>query len=498
MRKRIFAKDTYVYWVLGLTYLVTRLVNILVLPLFTDESIYIYWAKVIATTHSQFFISLTDGKPPLLIWMISVLLSIFPNDWYLLAGRLPSVFTGLVALFGIVQIGRLLYTKRVGVIAGILYIICPMTLFYDRMALFDSMLSAMLVLSVYFALRTGKTKKLIDAVVWGGFLGLAFLSKPTALLFLPLTVLAACLMLSKEKLLPEAKRLAPLAILAVIIGEGINSLQRISSAYPAMIRKNQQFQQPISELLANPFALTLGNLKGLMSWTIDYYTLPFFVFGVGLMVVGMIKKPRETLILLMLWALPLVLLATVGREIFPRYILIVVPYFLLIVAFGIDYLLTFKGVVRYAIILGLVVLSLPLLRFDWYLLTDPSRAPLPESEANQYVLEHPAGYGLEAVYGFLRDASAKKPITVVTQGTFGLYPYAFYLEFWGNPSINVLPKWPLETLDDEIYAAQKKRTVYVILKEYDAVPTTLPLEEVFRAVKPGGKDPIIVTKIKTP
>ncbi len=84
--------------VLIAVFLFSRLYNLTLLPIFTDESIYIYWAKVIESSHDQYFISLTDGKPPLLIWMISVFLTILPDSWYLVAGRLPAVIAGLVVL----------------------------------------------------------------------------------------------------------------------------------------------------------------------------------------------------------------------------------------------------------------------------------------------------------------------------------------------------------------------------------------------------------------
>lgn len=483
--------------VLGVIYLVSRLVSLLTIPLFTDESIYIYWAKVIATTHAQFFISLTDGKPPVLIWLISLLLSIFPNDWYLLAGRLPSVFAGLIALIAIIKLGELLFSKRVGLIAGVLYIIFPMTLFYDRMALFDGMLNAMLLAAVYFAVKTGRTRRLNDALLWGVFLGLAFLSKPTALLFLPLTVLAAgaCLPISAVK--KHIKRITLLSVLALIISEGMNNVQRISSAYPAMLRKNEQFQQPIAELLQHPFALTIGNLQGFFTWTLGYYTIPFFVLGLAAFLIGIRQKTREIGLLFLLWFLPLFILATVGREVFPRYIFIVVPYFLLMGAYGVDRLLSLKNhTYRYVGYSVIVIISLPLLWFDGLLLTNPVKAPLPVADANQYILEHPSGYGLEETYAFFNQAAKKGKVVIVTQGTFGLYPYAYYLEYWGNPDMAVLPKWPLDTLDKEIIDAQKKGKVYVVLKEHDSVPQNLPLREVFRAEKPGGKYPIIVTELK--
>lgn len=483
--------------ILILLYLFTRLFNLLALPIFTDESIYIYWAKVIEDTHTQFFIPLTDGKPPLLIWMIAALLSVLPSDFYLLAGRLPSVFSGLVALIAIYKLTENLFTsRRAALIAGLFYIISPMTLFYDRMALFDSMLTATLLTSVYFAVRTGKTRKLTDALLWGIFLGLAFLSKPTALVFLPLTVFAAFILLPVKEVKKDWKHLSGLSLLAVLIGEGMNNLQRVSNAYPAMLRKNAQFQQPIAELLKNPFLLTFGNLKGFFFWTIEYMTIPFFVFGIVAFLYGLYKRSKEVFLLFVLWFVPLFLLATVGREVFPRYILIVVPYFLIVAAYLVNVLLDFKGIMRYGVYILLTLILFPLLAFDILLLTTPQFAPLPQSDKNQYITEHPSGYGLETVYDFIREKSETQKITIVTQGTFGLYPYAFYLEFWGNPNVVILPKWPLDTIDEEIVAASEKGQVYVILKEHDEIPQTLPLELVLRATKPGGMDPILVTEFK--
>ena len=139
-------------------FLVSRLYNILLLPIFTDESIYIYWAKLIATEHSHWLISLSDGKPPLLIWLIASLLTVLPSNLYLLAGRLPSVAAGLITLIGIYKLTNFLFaSQKAALIASFLYVITPFTLLYDRMALFDSLLTSMLIWSLYFALKTGRT-----------------------------------------------------------------------------------------------------------------------------------------------------------------------------------------------------------------------------------------------------------------------------------------------------------------------------------------------------
>ena len=121
--------EILIFLSLGLIYFITRLYNLLSLPIFTDESIYIYWAKYIAVNHSHWFMSLIDGKPPLLIWAIAALLIVLPQNLYLLAGRLPSVFAGLISLVGVYYLAVLLFrSKRIGFISSLFYILSPFTL----------------------------------------------------------------------------------------------------------------------------------------------------------------------------------------------------------------------------------------------------------------------------------------------------------------------------------------------------------------------------------
>src|SRR6266699_2218030 len=83
---------------LVIVYLVITLFHLGILPIFTDESIHIYRAKLIASSNKQWFISLIDGEPPLFIWMVVFFLKLFPPTWYLVAGRLPSIMAGLLGL----------------------------------------------------------------------------------------------------------------------------------------------------------------------------------------------------------------------------------------------------------------------------------------------------------------------------------------------------------------------------------------------------------------
>lgn len=539
---KIFNKTHLPLVILVILYLVTRLHNLLLLPIFTDESIYIYWAKIIATTHSQWGISLTDGKPPLLVWMIAFFLQILPSHWYLLAGRLPSVISGGIALWGTYKLTKLLFnSEKTALFASLIYICSPFILFYDRMALFDSLLTAMTLWSAYFALKTAKTHNIKDVILWGLFLGLAYLSKPTAAIFLFLTPSIYVIFKGKD-ILHDWKKSFLLMGIPLFMGELINNLQRFSHVYYLMAAKNQQFQQPWDKLLKDPFALTWSNLHGFFGWIIPYYTLPIFIIGLLSLIVILFTNRKIGLVLIILWFAPIFILSTVGREIFPRYILFTTPYFLIAIAYFIVSLYEKASLLnnqrvararvpktsstvardeenmdnpnfhrelylerilgnatdrtRVILILFSFLILFPSLRFDYLLLTDPPSAPLPDSDYHQYISEHPSGYGLDKIYAFLNQELKKGTVNLIVQGTFGLYPYAFYLEYWDNPNLKINPRWPLSSLEPDILVMAKSTPTYILLKEYDKIPDNLPLKLVLKAEKPGGKYPILLTTLK--
>jgi len=455
--------------ILSVIYFATRLYNLTILPIFTDEAIYIYWAKFIAQNHSNWFISLTDGKPPLLIWSIAFLLKLLPPSHYLLAGRLPAVFAGFFTLLGIYHLSFLLFSSRkLAIVASSLYILLPFTLLYDRMSLFDSLLTATSIWAIYFALKN-------RPLLWGLSLGLAFLSKPTAIIYWALSPLLLWLYTKK----PHIKN----SLIALTIGQLINNSLRISSVYFMMATKNQQFQRPIIDIIKDPLGIT-RNLHALFSWIAGYYTLPLLATGLLAFIFLFIKHRRTCFILFSLWLIPIVAFAIAGSTIFPRYILFTTPYFLIATAYLIH---KFPP---------LIIVVIFLLRFDLSLLTTPYLAPIPDTDYHQYISDHPAGYGLDKIFAFID--SHDKPITIVTEGTFGVLPYALNLRYWDNPKITIVPRFPLSSLDQEIYDRAQTEPVYILLKDQEKIPNYLPLTPVIIATKPHGTTPFILAELSLP
>ena len=96
--------EFFVLALLVILYLASRFYSILALPIFTDEAIYIRWAQIAKQDANWRFISLTDGKQPMFIWMMMISLRFIQDP--LLAGRVVSVGAGLFTLIGMYFLGR--------------------------------------------------------------------------------------------------------------------------------------------------------------------------------------------------------------------------------------------------------------------------------------------------------------------------------------------------------------------------------------------------------
>lgn len=494
MNRFIFnLRNTLIF--LTLFFLFTRLYNLTLLPIFTDEAVYIYWGKYIATYNSHWLMSLTAGDPPLFTWITIPLLKVFPEGSYLLAGRFVSVLAGTIALFGIYNLSVLLFAnKRTGILAMLFYILSPFTLFYDRLALYDSLLSALLIWSVYFALKTSRTLYKKYALCWGVFLGLGLLTKSTALIFLILTPICFFIFLDRKKSI-NFKKIILLLFIAIIIVWALYSIQMLSPNFQTISSKTQHFRVPFSMFFSNPYAVINANLSEIFSWIMSYYTFPvLLVGGIGLLII-LKRNFTKGSILLFLWIAPILVFATIGKILFPRYILFVTPYFLICLSESIRIISSSKQL-HMIQILVVVIMLLATFQFNMAILTNPSKAPLPTTDYNQFISDKPSGYGLSDIYSFLdKELNTGPRITLVTQGKFGLFPYAFVLKYWNDTRITIFSSQiPNEYIDFQ--ALGKATKVYVVYWDYKAIPSHLPLRLVMKAEKPGGKNAIVLAEPK--
>src|SRR3989344_2174023 len=153
-----------------------RLHDLTSFPIFADEAIYIRWAQVMRAESTLRFLPLSDGKQPLFMWIVMVSLKLFSDP--LFAGRIVSVSAGLAVLAGVFGLSYILFkNKVVALMASLFYAISPYSVFFDRMALVDSLLSMFGVWTLIFSILAIKLRRLDFAMLAGFTLGGALLTK---------------------------------------------------------------------------------------------------------------------------------------------------------------------------------------------------------------------------------------------------------------------------------------------------------------------------------
>ena len=157
---------------------------------------------------------------------------------------------------------------------------------------------------------------------------------------------------------------------------------------------------------------------------------PAIIFFLICLVQSLIIKQKSILILSSLIILPFFALAAVGKIVYPRYLLPMIPFLIIILSWGM------ANLKRVTIFLLLAIL-LPWLRLDWQILTNPAKSALHQAEKEQYFYSWVAGYGLKEVAQYLNNLSLNQPVLVATEGSFGTLPDGLKIYFSESKRIEI-------------------------------------------------------------
>lgn len=428
---------------LVILYFATRLTNLKIIPIFTDEAIYSFWAQVALHDPANRFISLEDGKQPLFIWLAAISQKFVQDP--LIASRLVSVFAGFGSLIGIYLLSKQLFDRKTAILASFLYIILPFTLLYDRMALFDSLLTMFGIYAVLFSVKMVKSPRLDTAILNGAAIGFAMITKSSGNFFLYLLPFS----LINFKFKPKNSKLIlakwlGLSLLAVFISLAIYNALRLSPLFYLIARKNLEFIRSYSEVIANPLEHFLSNINALVGWVIAYIGLPLFIIFASGVLYAVVRRNTKVLYLLILVIVPFTSEAIFNKVLYPRFILFYFPYIVLTIAyFVVSVINDFKKSRNVLIFVFLSTLLMPGLT-SFRLITNPTLAKIPQNDAYQYLNDWPAGYGVSEVVDFLKQQAKDQDIYVGTEGTFGLLPYALNIYFFGQNNVHIYSYWPVD------------------------------------------------------
>lgn len=455
---RAHFKEALILILILVIYFLFRLPNLTYQPIFADEAIYIRWAQVMKAEPTLRFLPLSDGKTPLFMWIMMPMFKVIEDP--LLAGRILAVFSGLGTLSGIYLLGRIFFNKRVAMLAAFLIAVTPYIVFFDRMALVDTMLAAFTTWSILIALLVVKFQRIDLAMVLGFLLGGGLLTKTPGMFNVLMISIAGITMnfFAKDRA-KQLLKIGGLFLLAITIGLGIYNTLRLGPGFTSLSSRNSDYVRNPADLLVNPLDPFIPHFRDLQEWWPLLLGWPVIIALVLGIFYG-VRKRNKYLIAIFLIALgPLLIQMALLRTFTARYILFSIPSLLLVASFGLDNLLKLIKKSQVMPILVLILLMWPI-NFAWKLHTDIESTPLPKNERRGYLEDWTAGYGLRQIASKINEVSKTESVVVATEGAFGTLPDGLQIYFDKNPKVVF---WPGKGTVEDLWREQaEKQTVFFV------------------------------------
>lgn len=459
----ISMKKWFVVGLLVLLYLITRMVNLTILPVFADEAIYIRWGQLIEEDWQRYaFFSIQDGKPPLFMWVLAATLFWYRND-PLLVARTVSVVFGLVSMFLVGILARIIGLKKVGqVIAMSLYVLLPYTCFHDRMALIDTMLLTYLLVGwIGFVLILKNQPK--SSLLFGVGIGLSLWAKTSSLMMLPAWGVIFGLRFGSL-----SRELMKKLVMGLIVGIAIFAGLRFEPTFPALFTRSRDFTFSVGEVISGQTSQIWPNALRVVGWLLTYALVPLVISlypgkgGGQKYLVG----PFELIMGMLVFSLPFMIF---GRVIAARYLFPLVIFLILLVTQKVEFWFEQKRLIG----LQAVLIILAATHFLWFWIpavTNPGKMPLTKDDEVQYLTEWSAGYGIPEVRDFIKREVVKQRLVVATEGTFGTLPDGLSMYFFRTPWLADLEIYgvgqPVSGLSNELLAKARVNATYLVVNSH--------------------------------
>lgn len=476
-----------------LLYFFTRLTLLNSLPIFTDEAIYVRWSQIALHDPAWRFISLTDGKQPMFVWVAMVVMRFISDP--LIAARFVSVAAGMFTMVGLWFLSLELFkNKKVALYTSLFYIFFPFAIVYDRMALYDSMVAAFYIWALYFSILLVRKRSLSIAYSLAIVVGGGLLTKTSNFFSIYLLPFLILLFNFKSKnMLSNSLRFVALAVFSSVLAYGLYNILRLSPFFHIVNDKNAVFVYPFNEWVQHPFAYFVGNLKGLISWFLQYLNVYLLLILVSLFKFK--NYLREKGLLVVYFLLPFLALALFGKLIYPRFIFFMSVCLLPLVALGMDYIVDYLTSLKLKIskswltkLVFLIFIVYPAY-VSFTFINDPVYARIADADSNQYVNSWASGWGVKESVNYFKEQAEKGDIYIATAGTFGLMPEALEIYLVQNPSITIKGYWPVDAIPQEVLNKAKKMPTFLLTyqEEQEKLVGNQNLELIFK-VKQGRAD----------
>lgn len=473
----------YLILILGI-FFITRLLFINEFPIFTDEGIYIHWSKIAWKDATWRFISLTDGRQPLQTWATIPFLKIFqPN--YLLAGRMFSVFGGLFGVIGFFLMVWHFISKKAAYWGTMLYILCPYFLFYDRLALADSITNSFFIWISFLGLLLFTYHRYDMAFLLGLVSGFGMLAKSSVKLAVIMLFIQPILIIFNRKKYTIFSIINFMLLLcfSLVLAILIYNVQRLSPFFHYVSLKNTTFIMTLSEFISNPFSVFFRNYIAIPQYIFWEMGFIFPILGIIGMFLSFKQKKHEYIYLSFFIIFSYIILTFVSKILFPRYVLFIGS---ILAFFAIVYIHNLQHkVLKTSLVITVLCFFIIM---DFMIIFKPANAFLPPIDRGQYIEGVTAGWGVDDIMMFARSKSKEKPVVLVAEGNFGLIADMLEVFIKPNDKISVKGYWPLSV--ESLYENQKllkDNYVYVVFPHRTEFPEDWPMRLIKRYTKPNNK-----------
>jgi 4-amino-4-deoxy-L-arabinose transferase-like glycosyltransferase len=432
---------------------VLRFVNLNSFPVFADESIYIRWSQVMKAESTLRFLPLSDGKQPLFMWTVIPFLKFISDP--LVAGRLVSGLCGLLTVIGVCLSGYLLFAnRRLALFAAVIWAVIPYAVFFDRLALADSMLTMFLVWTFVFSYLTFKHLRLDTAMLAGFALGFAWLTKSPAIFAFPLLIVTLII------LSPRKIKSLLLVLVTFVIAFTMYNILRLGPEFHMIAIRNADYVIPVTEVLKHPLDPFMPHLGDILRFFL-YFLTPLG-FGLALLgLAGQREHAKARFVLGLWWLIPVLTQAFIAKVFTARYLLYTIPFAVILIAHGIWHIgdHTKKHFLAVSALALLILISLI---SDYYFVFDSADSLLPPNERAGYLEEWTAGYGLREVSSYLKKIPGN--IIVGSEGFFGTPFSALEMYLNNYPNIRVVGiGLNVSSIDPKLSSALADNQVFLVI-----------------------------------
>lgn len=393
-------------------------------PPFHDEALYAHWALLGLENPGDRFISLSNAKEPLYIWVDTVLMYLGAGPWT--AVRLTSTLSGLVTMVMCGLVGRELGGRRVALTASALAALVPIFVVHDVIGIMDPLATAFVATALYLQIRLARSPRLAEALLLGFALGGGLLTKSTT--FPAIALIPASLLAFDWSPAGRSRRLVRWiggVTVALLLAYGLYSVMKLSPQWDVYVHERGlvgvaegQPAHSIGEGLAHPLRWLESNWSPYGSALTDYITVPILVAAAIGVLLGLRRRPRLTGLVLLWFLVPYAMVLLLAESAYPRYLLVGVPALLVLAASGA--VAVFERLWRLerlqlrwvASLAGVAALATPALVFDTRVLAHPDTTRYPGIDDEQYVRSGAALPPYKKVVRELRRLAAPGEVTV--------------------------------------------------------------------------------------